>query len=171
MLSIRSDLIKLRQKRPDLSAKITHLCDRIPPQAFRPSHCNISHLPNRDSLRHLHLYLDNEKDYAVYYHLVAKHPNLSQLSFNIRSLICGSIFNFAASLHAMNPSLPKEISRSIKTVHIYCYIDKRMPYNLQDIFVNGLYLFPNLERVIVVDQSKDSGNRINVLQRSLLNLC
>ncbi|KAH9405827.1 hypothetical protein TYRP_014123 [Tyrophagus putrescentiae] len=174
LLSLRCDLAKLKAVHPAVSRRIVRLSDRIAAHCFRASHTNLVQLSSSSSPSHLttlSLYLDHEKDYQSYYHLLFRYaPSLRSVSFTVQSLFTGNIFNFAVTQRAINAALPKEVTPSVQSVTFFCYIEKRKSWDHSQmanvLLERGRLLFPNATSVVIHDQTKESP--IPVMQSSIV---
>lgn len=173
LLQLRSDLGKLNGILPGVRGRIVRLSDRIAAHCFRASHTNLVQLAAStfSHLTSLSLYLDSEKDYQSYYHLLARYaPSLNSITFTVQSFFTGNIFNFAVTQHAMNAALPKEVSPVVQSVTFFCYIEKRscdyFSQMASILLERGRLLFPNLNEVVVHDQTKE--NPIPMLQSTMV---
>lgn len=172
LLQLRCDLAKLNATVPGVKGRLVRLSDRIAAHCFRASHTNLVQLAASGStqLTSLSLYLDSEKDYQSYYHLLARYaPSLNSITFTVQSFFTGNIFNFAVTQRAMNAALPKEVSPAVQTITFFCYIEKRSCDHFSQmasmLLERGRLLFPNLSQVVIHDQTKE--NPIPMLQSSI----
>lgn len=170
LMQLRCDLASLN---PGIRGRIVRLSERIAAHCFRASQTNLVQLAASTStnLTSLSLYLNTEKDYQSYYHLLARYaPSLNSITFTVQSFFTGNIFNFAVTQRAMNAALPKEVSPAVQSITFFCYIEKRscdyFSQMASILLERGRLLFPNLIQVVVHDQTKN--NPIPMLQSSMV---
>lgn len=171
LIQLRLDLASLN---PGIRGRIVRISERIAANCFRANFTNLVQLAASTSthLTSLSLYLDTEKDYQSYYHLLTPRyaPSLNSITFTVQSFFTGNIFNFAVTQRAMNAALPKEVSPAVQSITFFCYIEKRscdyFSQMASILLERGRLLFPNLSQVVVHDQTKD--NPIPMLQSSMV---